>query len=134
MNITRAIPEIRSTNIDKTVRFYTELLGFDTNTDNGRVLSFVSATHDGVEIIVNSDNFVLPPGFTIEVATRAMSLSYSIAPGRTACASLKRSETTGSRSWTPPAAGSPSLPRRKRDPRRPPVTWPGRSRGPSRDR
>lgn len=70
MNVTRAIPEIRSTNIDKTVRFYTELLGFDTRTDNGRVLSFVSATHDGVEVIVHSDNFALPPGFTIEVATR----------------------------------------------------------------
>jgi catechol 2,3-dioxygenase-like lactoylglutathione lyase family enzyme len=70
MNITRAIPEIRSTNIDKTVRFYTELLGFDTRTDNGRVLSFTSATHEGVEVIVNSDGFALPPGFTIEVATK----------------------------------------------------------------
>lgn len=68
MTISRAIPEIRSTNIDKTVRFYTELLGFDTRKDNGRVLSFVSATHDGVEVIVNSDGFALPPGFTVEVA------------------------------------------------------------------
>ncbi len=70
MNITRTIPEIRSTNIDKTVRFYTELLGFNARTDNGRVLSFVSATHEGVEVIVNSDGFALPPGFTIEVATK----------------------------------------------------------------
>jgi catechol 2,3-dioxygenase-like lactoylglutathione lyase family enzyme len=70
MNITRTIPEIRSTNIDKTVRFYKDLLGFDTRTDNGGVLSFVSATHEGVEVIVNHDGFTLPPGFTIEIATK----------------------------------------------------------------
>lgn len=69
MDITRAIPEIRSANIYKTIRFYSDLLGFDTRTDNGRVLSFVSATHEGVEVIVNQDGFTLPPGFTIEVAT-----------------------------------------------------------------
>lgn len=69
MNITRTIPEIRSTNIDKTVRFYRDLLGFDTRTEDGRVVSFVSATHEGVEVIVNHDGFTLPPGFTIEVAT-----------------------------------------------------------------
>lgn len=69
MNITRTIPEIRSTNIDKTVRFYRDLLGFDTRTEDGHVVSFVSATHEGVEVIVNHDGFTLPPGFTIEVAT-----------------------------------------------------------------
>jgi catechol 2,3-dioxygenase-like lactoylglutathione lyase family enzyme len=69
MNITRAIPEIRSTNVDKTVRFYTELIGFDIRTDNGRVVSFASATRDGVEVILNADGSALPPGFTVEVAT-----------------------------------------------------------------
>lgn len=71
MTITRAIPEVRSTNIDKTVRFYTELLGFDTRTDDGRVISFVSASHDGVEVRLNRDGFALPSGFTVEVATEA---------------------------------------------------------------
>ena len=52
MSITRAIPEVRSTNIDKTVRFYTEL-GFATRTEDGHVVSFVSASHDGVEVKLN---------------------------------------------------------------------------------
>jgi catechol 2,3-dioxygenase-like lactoylglutathione lyase family enzyme len=69
MTITRAIPEVRSTNIDKTVRFYTELLGFDTRAEDGRVVSFLSASHDGVEVTLNRDGFALPPGFTVEVET-----------------------------------------------------------------
>lgn len=66
MTITRAIPEIRSTNLYKTAHFYTELLGFDARTDNGGVVSFTSASHLGVEVIVNRD--ALPPGFTVELA------------------------------------------------------------------
>ena len=69
VNITRTIPDVRSTNIDKTVRFYTELLGFDPRTEDGRVVSFVSASHDGVEVTLNRDGFALPPGFTVEVET-----------------------------------------------------------------
>ncbi len=69
MSITRAIPDVRATNIDKTVRFYTELLGFDTRTEGGRVVSFVSASHADVEVTLNRDGFALPPGFTIEVET-----------------------------------------------------------------
>ena len=71
MSITRAIPEVRSTNIDKTVRFYTELLGFDARTEDGRVVSFVSASHDGVEVRLNPEGFALPPGFIVEVETEA---------------------------------------------------------------
>jgi catechol 2,3-dioxygenase-like lactoylglutathione lyase family enzyme len=69
VSITRAIPDVRSTNIDKTTRFYTELLGFDTRSEAGRVVSFVSASHDGVEVTLNRDQFALPPGFTVEVET-----------------------------------------------------------------
>jgi catechol 2,3-dioxygenase-like lactoylglutathione lyase family enzyme len=69
VNITRAIPDVRSTNVDKTVRFYTELFGFDTRTEDGRVVTFVSASHDGVEVSLNRDGFALPPGFTVEVET-----------------------------------------------------------------
>jgi catechol 2,3-dioxygenase-like lactoylglutathione lyase family enzyme len=70
VNITRTIPDVRSTNIDKTVRFYTEILGFDKRTEHGRVVAFVSASHDGVEITLNCDPS-LPPGFTVEVETEA---------------------------------------------------------------
>ena len=67
MNITRAIPEVRSTNVDKTVRFYTELFGFDTRIEDGRVVALVSRSHSEVEVLLNRG--ALPPGFTIEVAT-----------------------------------------------------------------
>jgi catechol 2,3-dioxygenase-like lactoylglutathione lyase family enzyme len=69
VNITRTIPDVRSTNVDKTVRFYTELFGFDARTEDGRVVSFVSASHAGVEVTLNRDGFALPPGFTVEVET-----------------------------------------------------------------
>ena len=69
VSITRTIPDVRSTNIDKTVRFYTDLLGFDVRAEQGVVTSFVSASDDTVEITLNRDAFSLPPGFTVEVAT-----------------------------------------------------------------
>lgn len=69
MAITRAIPDVRSTSIDKTIRFYTQLLGFDKRSEQGNLVAFVSPTHDGVEVTLNRDEFVLPPGFTVEVET-----------------------------------------------------------------
>lgn len=68
MDIVRAIPDVRSTSIDKTVEFYCELLGFDTRTDDGQVVSFVSPSDPRVEVTLNRDGFALPPGFTVEVA------------------------------------------------------------------
>jgi catechol 2,3-dioxygenase-like lactoylglutathione lyase family enzyme len=69
MTITRTIPEVRTTNPDKTIRFYTELLGFDTRTERGRVAAFVSASDDHVEVRLNQVGSALPPGFTVEVGT-----------------------------------------------------------------
>jgi catechol 2,3-dioxygenase-like lactoylglutathione lyase family enzyme len=70
VNITRAIPDVRSTNVEKTVRFYSELLGFAPRSDGNRVVSFVSTSHEGVEVTLNRDGFALPPGFTVEVASQ----------------------------------------------------------------
>jgi catechol 2,3-dioxygenase-like lactoylglutathione lyase family enzyme len=67
MAIIRTIPDVRSTDIEKTARFYTGLLGFDTRAENGDVVSFVSATHEAVVVTLNRDGFALPPGFTVEV-------------------------------------------------------------------
>lgn len=67
VSIIRAIPDVRSTNVDKTIGFYTELLGFDLRFEHDRVAGFVSATHAGVEVTLNRDGFSLPPGFTVEV-------------------------------------------------------------------
>jgi catechol 2,3-dioxygenase-like lactoylglutathione lyase family enzyme len=69
VNITRAVPDVRSTNIDKTVRFYTELLGFAPRSKGNRVTSFLSTSHAGVEVTLNRDGFALPPGFTVELAS-----------------------------------------------------------------
>jgi catechol 2,3-dioxygenase-like lactoylglutathione lyase family enzyme len=71
MTISRAIPEVRTSNVDKTVRFYTELLGFDVVNDNGSPTSFVSSSHPGVEVRLNPADFALPPGFTVEIETPA---------------------------------------------------------------
>jgi len=74
MAITRAVPDIRSTNIEKTTRFYTQLLGFDRRCKQGDLVAFVSPTHEGVEVTLNRDGFALPPGFTVEVeSTEAVS-------------------------------------------------------------
>lgn len=67
VSIIRAIPDVRSTNVDKTIGFYTGLLGFDLRFEDDRVAGFVSATHAGVEVTLNRDDFSLPPGFTVEV-------------------------------------------------------------------
>lgn len=71
MSITRALPEIRSTNVDKTVLFYRDLLGFGVRRDGDQVVAFTSMTNPGVEVLLNPDRFSLPPGFTVEVATSA---------------------------------------------------------------
>lgn len=65
--ITRTIPDIRSTKIENTTRFYTELLGFDAQEAHGRVVAFVSATNPAAQVTLNRDGFTLPPGFTVEV-------------------------------------------------------------------
>jgi catechol 2,3-dioxygenase-like lactoylglutathione lyase family enzyme len=71
VNITRAIPDVRTTNVQKTVRFYSELLGFAPRSEGDRVVSFRSTSHEGVEVTLNRDGFALPPGFTVEVASEA---------------------------------------------------------------
>jgi len=75
VHITRTIPEVRTTKLDKTVRFYTELLGFDTRTEDGRLVSLVSASDDGVEVRVNHGGSALPPGFTVEVETESQAVA-----------------------------------------------------------
>jgi uncharacterized protein (TIGR03086 family) len=65
--INRTVPDIRSTKIANTTRFYTKLLGFDTRVAEGRVVAYVSPTDAVAEVTLNRDGFTLPPGFTVEV-------------------------------------------------------------------
>ena len=71
VSITRALPEVRSTNVDKTILFYRDLLGFALRRDGDRVVAFSSMTNPGVEVLLNPERLSLPPGFTVEVATSA---------------------------------------------------------------
>lgn len=129
VNITRAIPDVRSTSIDKTVRFYTELIGFDTCSENGRVISFVSASHDGVEVTLNRDEFALPPGFTVEVETEGDVGELFDRARRPMRASSSRLETLSSRCLIPRAAESRSPPPTEADRPRQSATQPDQSRG-----
>ncbi len=69
VNITRTIPDVRASNVDKTVRFYVEFLGFGVRREAGVVSSFVSRTDPDVEVTLNHGAFVLPEGFIVEVET-----------------------------------------------------------------
>ena len=67
----RTLPDVRAANVDKTVRFYTEFLGFGVRRDAGRVTAFVSTTDPDVEVTLNHGAFALPEGFVVEVASGA---------------------------------------------------------------
>lgn len=69
ISITRTIPDIRSTKIEATTSFYTEVLGFDLRnaTGGGPVVAFVSPPRPDAEVTLNRDGFTLPAGFTVEV-------------------------------------------------------------------
>src|SRR5688500_18589915 len=67
--VTRTIPDVRSSNVDKTVRFYTEFLGFGLRLDGDTVTGFVSRTDPDVEVTLNFGAFALPGGFIVEVAS-----------------------------------------------------------------
>lgn len=67
VRVTRTIPDVRSTNVDKTIRFYTDFLGFDVRREGNDVTGFVSPTHPSVELTLNHGAFALPGGFVVEV-------------------------------------------------------------------
>jgi catechol 2,3-dioxygenase-like lactoylglutathione lyase family enzyme len=69
--VTRTIPDVRTANVDKTVRFYTEFLGFGLRRESNRVTGFVSKTDPDVEVTLNHGAFALPEGFIVEVASGA---------------------------------------------------------------
>lgn len=69
MAVTRTIPDIRSSHVDKTIRFYTDFLGFGLRREGDRVTGFVSTTDPDVEVTLNNGAFSLPDGFIVEVAS-----------------------------------------------------------------
>lgn len=69
MAVTRTIPDVRSANVDKMIRFYTEFLGFGLRRERDSVTAFVSRTDPDVEVTLNHGAFALPEGFIVEVAS-----------------------------------------------------------------
>lgn len=65
----RTLPDVRTANVEKTVRFYTEFLGFGVRREGERVTTFVSRTDPDVEVTLNHGAFTLPEGFVVEVAS-----------------------------------------------------------------
>ena len=113
ITITRTVPDIRSTKIANTTRFYTELLGFDTRVAEGRVVAFVSPTDAVAEVTLNRDGFTLPPGFTVEVDS-VDAVAAAVRAWRDAGSVRTIEELTSRRlpilSPGPRAVGSPSPP------------------------
>lgn len=70
MNIVRTIPEIRSTDLDRSRQFYVDLLGFDLCMEEAEMLMFCSPSHSWVQVILNGEHGEpLPPGFSVDVDT-----------------------------------------------------------------
>ena len=86
MAVTRTIPDVRSSNVAKTERFYCDFLGFGVRREGDRVTGFVSMSHPEVEITLNHGAFALPQGFIVEVETVA---EVGAVFGRVAAAGLR---------------------------------------------
>ena len=67
MAITRAFPDLRSNDLPATKAFYTGLIGFDLSMEERDFLLFSSPSNPQVQVSVNGDFGILPPGFTVDV-------------------------------------------------------------------
>lgn len=69
MRITRAVPDIRSDDIEASRSFYSGLLGFDVSMEAGKFLLFTSPSDPNVQVSLNGDFDSLPAGFIVDVGT-----------------------------------------------------------------
>lgn len=69
MQIRRAMPDLTTTDMDATKRFYTEVLGFDLAMDMGWVVTFVSPDNPTAQItcITEDASAGVVPNVTVEV-------------------------------------------------------------------
>lgn len=113
MAITRAIPDVRSTSIAKTARFYSELLGFDLRMEDDDVAAFDSATNPGVEVTLNRDATRCRPGSPSRSIRSTLSAPCTSAVAVLVCGSSRSSRAMAGSSpfWT---VGPPGHRRRVR--------------------
>lgn len=69
MRITRAVPDIRSDDIEASRAFYNGLLGFDVSMEAGKFLLFSSPSDPNIQVSLNGDFDSLPAGFIVDVGT-----------------------------------------------------------------
>jgi len=70
MSIIRIIPEVRSNNVAATRDFYTSILGFVIDMEEGDFLMMSSPANPSAQLIVNDNGHTgLPPGFAVDVGT-----------------------------------------------------------------
>lgn len=67
MRITRAVPDIRSDDIEGSRNFYSGLLGFDVAMEAGKFLLFTSPSDPNIQVSLNGDFDSLPAGFIVDV-------------------------------------------------------------------
>jgi catechol 2,3-dioxygenase-like lactoylglutathione lyase family enzyme len=69
VKITRAIPDIRSDDIEASRAFYSGLLGFNVSMEAGKFLMFTSPSDPNIQVSLNGDFDSLPAGFIVDVGT-----------------------------------------------------------------
>jgi catechol 2,3-dioxygenase-like lactoylglutathione lyase family enzyme len=69
VKITRAVPDIRSDDVEASRSFYAGLLGFDVSMESGKFLLFTSPSDPKVQVSLNGDFDSLPAGFIVDVDT-----------------------------------------------------------------
>jgi len=70
VKIRRIIPEINSSDLEATRKFYAGLLGLTVDMEDGDFLMFSSAAAPNSQLVVNDNGHRgLPPGFAIDVDT-----------------------------------------------------------------
>ena len=94
MTITRAVPDIRSDDIEASRAFYAGLLGFDVSMESGKFLLFTSPSDSNVQVSLNGDFDSLPAGSSSTSAPPIGSPRSTRPPSTTASGSSNRSRTS----------------------------------------
>jgi catechol 2,3-dioxygenase-like lactoylglutathione lyase family enzyme len=68
VNISRAVPNIRSDRPTETRDFFVELLGFEVAMDMGWIATVASPSNPSVQVNIVGDDDMAAPGISVEVA------------------------------------------------------------------
>jgi catechol 2,3-dioxygenase-like lactoylglutathione lyase family enzyme len=68
MNVSRAVPNIRSERLAQTRDFFVDLLGFEVAMDMGWVVTLASSSNPSVQVSVIGNDDMAAPGISVEVA------------------------------------------------------------------